>query len=359
MLIIFFLFCITIISIIITSFNAWLVVGAVRKGLQKAVDSLENISHGDFKHHVQVDEPGEVGEMLNHMEHMRENVNTILSKVNHSSEEVQKAAEALVSTNNVIQENLTAQFTQIDMVATAMTQLSSTAEEVVSNTSNTLKITEAASGSSKESQGASAQAMEQIKQLVDSLSESSAALTELEANSEKIESVLDVIKGIADQTNLLALNAAIEAARAGEQGRGFAVVADEVRNLAKRTQESTSEIEHMIEQYRTGTHNAVVAMDHSRMLSNKTIEYSEMSSELMADVNTANDSVNDMTSHDATATNEQHTVVDELSHNINQVSDASQENKQKIEQATNSTDQLLHISHDLQEEMHEFKLEDK
>ena len=347
------------VSILVNIVSAWLVITAVQAGLKKAVNSLENIAHGNFDKHVATDEPGEVGQMLEHMEKMRGNICSILTKVNDSTNDVQATAEVLAQSNNLVQDNLTNQFQQIDLVATAINELSSTAQEVAKNTTSTLELTEAASASSQQSQQVNLQAMEQISQLVESLSDSGEALTKLERNSEKIESVLEVIKGIADQTNLLALNAAIEAARAGEQGRGFAVVADEVRNLAQRTQESTTEIEKMIEQYRTGAHNAVVAMDHSRELSAKTIEFSERSNALMADVNQAISSVNDMSTQVATAAEQQHGVVEEINNNITQVNDASQENKLEIERASEATHHLQTTSKELHEEMSEFKLEKK
>ncbi|ALO35427.1 hypothetical protein CMT41_12395 [Colwellia sp. MT41] len=348
-----------VVSVFVNIISAWLVINAVQAGLKKAVHSLENIAHGNFDEHVAVDEPGEVGQMLEHMETMRASVCAILTKVNDSTNDVQQTAQVLAQANNKVQENLVNQFQQIDLVATAINELSSTAQEVAKNTNSTLELTEAASSSSQQSQQVNLQAMEQIRQLVESLSDSGEALTKLEKNSEKIESVLEVIKGIAEQTNLLALNAAIEAARAGEQGRGFAVVADEVRNLAQRTQESTKEIEQMIEQYRSGAHNAVVAMDHSRELSAKTIEFSERSNALMADVNEAISSVNDMSTQVATAAEEQHCVVEEINNNITQVNDASHENKLEIDRAVEATTHLQSTSHDLHEEMSEFKLEKK
>ena len=346
-------------SVLVNIVSAFLVIKAVQAGLKKAVNSLETIAHGDFDKHVATDEPGEVGQMLEHMEQMRGNICAILTKVNDSTNDVQQTAQVLEQANNLVQNNLENQFQQIDLVATAINELSSTAQEVAKNTTSTLELTEAASSSSEQSQQVNLQAMEQIRQLVESLSDSGEALTKLEKNSAQIESVLEVIKGIAEQTNLLALNAAIEAARAGEQGRGFAVVADEVRNLAQRTQESTTEIEQMIEQYRTGAHNAVVAMDHSRELSAKTIEFSERSNALMADVNEAISSVNDMSTQVATAAEEQHCVVEEINNNITQVNDASQENKLEIERAVEATSHLQSTSKELYEEMSEFKLEKK
>lgn len=341
----FIAFYAVVVSVLVNVFSAWLVIKAVQAGLKKAVKSLENIAQGNFGQHVATDAPGEVGKMLEHMEIMRGNICSILTKVNDSTNDVQETAQILAQANN--------------LVATAINELSATAQEVAKNTTRTLELTEAASSSSQQSQQVNLQAMEQIRQLVESLSDSGEAFTKLEKNSERIESVLDVIKGIADQTNLLALNAAIEAARAGEKGRGFAVVADEVRNLAQRTQESTTEIEQMIEQYRTGAHNAVVAMDHSRDLSAKTIEFSERSKALMADVNQAISSVNDMSTQVATAAEEQHCVVEEINNNITQVNDASHENKQEIERAAEATTHLQSTSNELHEEMSEFKLEKK
>ena len=350
---------VVVVTLAVTIFMSWLVLRAVRVGLKKAVSSLAIISHGDFAKPVNTDEPGEVGVMLTHMETMRKNINQVLIKVNGSTDEVQATAEALAKANTAVQDNLSNQFQQIELVATAINELSSTALEVASNTNSTLELTETASNSSQQSQSANLQAMEHISELVESLSDSGDALTKLEANSEKIESVLDVIKGIAEQTNLLALNAAIEAARAGEQGRGFAVVADEVRNLAQRTQESTSEIEQMVEQYRNGAKNAVIAMAHSRELSSKTIEFSESSSALMAEVNSVISSVNDMATQIATAAEEQHSVVEEINTNITQVNDASQENKHEIEMATDATNNLQSSSNALHDEMSEFKLDEK
>ncbi|WP_057832038.1 methyl-accepting chemotaxis protein [Colwellia sp. TT2012] len=348
-----------VVSVFVNIISACLVINAVQAGLKKAVHSLENIAHGNFDEHVAVNEPGEVGQMLEHMETMRASVCALLTKVNNSTNDVQQTAQVLAQANNQVQENLVNQFQQIDLVATAINELSSTAQEVAKNTTNTLELTEVASSNSQQSQQVNLQAMEQIRQLIESLSDSGKALTKLEKNSEKIESVLEVIKGIAEQTNLLALNAAIEAARAGEQGRGFAVVADEVRNLAQRTQESTKEIEKMIEQYRSGAHNAVVAMDHSRELSAKTIEFSERSNALMADVNEAISSVNDMSTQVATAAEEQHCVVEEINNNITQVNDASHENKLEIDRAVEATTHLQSTLHELHDEMSKFKLEKK
>lgn len=346
----------SLISVIIAIVLAWLTINIINRGLQKAVSSLEQLAEGNFSQEVASDEGGELGRMLEKMEAMRTKVGDVLSTVSTSAGEVSGAIDLLAAASASVQENVQIQTQEIEQVASAMTEMESTAHDVARNATSTHDATEEAARSSGDSQRATQKALEYIQKLVHSLSTSGDAIAELDKNSQSIGAVLDVIKGIAEQTNLLALNAAIEAARAGEQGRGFAVVADEVRRLAQRTQESTAEIEAMIELFRQGSGEAVQAMNQSRELGSETITFSEQASELMQQVNSFIAKVNDMNLEIASAAEEQSSVVEEINRNLINVNDAAIQNTQQVDQSVVASEQLTATAGQLKATVDHFKL---
>ena len=186
-----------------------------------------------------------------------------------------------------------------------------------------------------------------IKALAERVEQAAQTIESLNTNSEEIGVVLEVIKGIADQTNLLALNAAIEAARAGEQGRGFAVVADEVRTLASRTQKSTEEIHHMIERLQHGARNAVKVMAEGREQAQNGVEQATRAGESLAQITFAITTINDMNTQIATAAEQQSAVAEEINRNVVAISDAMTHATDSVRQASNASHSLENLSNQL------------
>jgi methyl-accepting chemotaxis protein len=224
-----------------------------------------------------------------------------------------------------------------------------TSLEVARHAENTQSFTAKVTSTTYETKSITNDAMTSISQLTDSLELSSKNIFDLEKHSENIASVLGVIKGIADQTNLLALNAAIEAARAGEQGRGFAVVADEVRNLAKRTQESTIEIENMIALFSKGTSDAVNSMTDSITHGQKSNEATAESNNKLDEIQTAIEEINAMNNQIATAAEEQSCTTQVLSKNTIRVNQLSNDNATSIAQISDASKELTEIAKSLKQ----------
>ena len=192
--------------------------------------------------------------------------------------------------------------------------------------------------------------------LAQSVDQAVTSIQTLETDVENIGGILDVIRSIADQTNLLALNAAIEAARAGEQGRGFAVVADEVRVLAQRTQESTEEIQSMIEQLQNGAHNTVTVIQTGRSQAEVSVQQSEQAGATLSSITQDILSVADMNTHIASATEQQSSTVNMISHNVNNMHHAFGQTTESSQQVTQSSEQLNQLANNIHKLLGQFKI---
>ena len=249
------------IALLLSIAIGWFIIQSIMNGILYIKNSIVEIAESnDLTIEVSTKSKDELAEIANAFNHMINNLRHLIGSVNQSVHSVNQATNTLAINIDTSNQGVTSQLEETDMVATAVTEMVATIEEIASNTNDAAnKAEQTNQNASKGKQDVDA-TIKQISLLSNKLSESESVINLLAEDSVTIGSVLDVIRGIAEQTNLLALNAAIEAARAGEQGRGFAVVADEVRTLASRTQESTKEIENIISSLQSRTTNIVSLM---------------------------------------------------------------------------------------------------
>jgi aerotaxis receptor len=244
---------------------------------------------------------------------------TLIGRIEESNAQLSDVAIATEAASKKTSEGVSRQETETEQLATAINEMASTVQEVARNTDDAAKAAQEAGNETQSGGVVIQQTIQVINQLAGEIETSADVIHQLESDSEEIGSVLDVIKGVAEQTNLLALNAAIEAARAGEQGRGFAVVADEVRNLAMRTQESTRQIQDMIERLQKRAQSAVQAMEHGREQAKHCVQQAAHADESLTKISAAVDTIINMNHQIAAAAEEQSAVAEEINRNISNI----------------------------------------
>ena len=342
----------TIIGVVFSFYN----VKSLNKDLGKLTYSVNEISNGELTKSFKSSNIGkDLGLVLADIDHLQEKLKYSLQLVHSSSSEAVIAAQSLNSLTTDVQTNIIEQGSEVDMLAAAMEEMGATSTEIAKNAETTQVSTVNVTEFSSVCQNDMGHAVTSMSDLANGLDDSAKKILTLEEHGNKIGSVLDVIKSIADQTNLLALNAAIEAARAGEQGRGFSVVADEVRTLAKRTQDSTTEIEAMITAFKNETTDAVKSMGTSQELAKAMLLTAQKSNDNLIEIsNTIND-VNGMTIQIASAAEEQAAVVQEINRNIHSVNELSGKNVDASSQVSSASEQIEAISKQVLVEISYFK----
>ncbi|EGS63226.1 methyl-accepting chemotaxis protein [Vibrio paracholerae HE-09] len=308
----------SVVGLIITIIVVSLLVSRGVAPLQHVVASLQDVAagEGDLTVRLKVESQDEVGEVAKAFNAFMDKLHPLIQDIRTSAEEVQYAAGELDSQTTQSSQQMNDHSLETDKVVTAVTEMSATAREVANNTNETSQAIESANSQIIEAQEEVNRAIEGIGELVHEVNLTSEAIQELSQQTEQITNVLNVIGGIADQTNLLALNAAIEAARAGEQGRGFAVVADEVRSLASRTQNSTQEISDMLSALHQGVSKAVSSMSISQQRGEKTAQESALIKERLAGISQSVGTIQDMGIQTASAAEQQSAVAEDINQNL-------------------------------------------
>ncbi|PWF63653.1 chemotaxis protein [Shewanella sp. BC20] len=314
-------FMILLIALVLTGITAFIIMVAAHRmvvPIKNMADSLNDIAkgEGDLTKRLSVKGEDEIAQLGQAFNLFVDKLQTIIGDVANATAKVKSAANAIHDQTKVMSSQLLSHNNETDQVVTAITEMSSTASEVAQNTTQVAEATQAATGDVANAQRCVDASLEEIAGLMAQINNAAGSIKSLSEQSQKINSVLSVIGGIAEQTNLLALNAAIEAARAGEQGRGFAVVADEVRNLASRTQASTLEINEMLSELHKLVALAVKTMDESQQSCVRSVDSSRAISESLGSVTSAVTAINDMSTQIATAATEQSSVTEEINRNV-------------------------------------------
>lgn len=330
----------------------------VTRPLHKLLNRIEQIADGDGDLRVRLDvlSNDELGKLSHAFNRFLDKLQPLIKEVGRVTGEVERSAQSLAGMAAANDRLISSEHAAVDQVSTAATEMSSAVHEVARNAQNAADAARSAEAQSREGARVVGATISSIRQLAQEVESASATIQTLEQEASNIGAVLAVIRGIAEQTNLLALNAAIEAARAGEQGRGFAVVADEVRALAARTQESTKDIQAMIERLQIGVQNAVKATHSGSSKARQGVEQAAGVDQALTDTSDSVQRINDMTAQIATACEEQSSVTEEIARNISDIRELSNEAAQTSEQSAQASQRLSELSHGLTQLVGRFRV---
>ena len=326
--------------------------------LGRVAGALHDIAHGegDLTVHIDTRSQDEVGQLARNFNQFVARLHGIVSRLRDVTVELAAQSRAQAAGAQARSQRVRQQQDEIVMVATAVTEMASATQEIAGNAEFAATTATEAVALAVAGQSQVGQSQRSITGLADEVADASQVINELDSHAQKISGILATISGIAEQTNLLALNAAIEAARAGEQGRGFAVVADEVRVLSRRTHDSTDEIQQMIETLQQTTRRAVGGMETSRQLAGTSVEDAEAANQSLARINEAIGSISDMATQIAAAAEEQTSVTGEISRNTENIRHVSQDLAEQANQEAAQAAELKALTERLEQEIGRFRL---
>ena len=345
----------TVVALVIGLLAAFIISRQITLPLLQTVQLARRIAKGDLTVQAKSNRADELGDLQNAMQDMSQNLNTLVKGIGGGVTQISMSAEKLSAMSEQTSAGVRQQKSEVDQVATAMHEMASTVQEVARNTTDASAAATLAEEQARHGGAVVKQAALQISELSVAIEKLGGAMNVLTQDSDKIGKVIDVIKAVAEQTNLLALNAAIEAARAGEQGRGFAVVADEVRSLAQRTQDSTKEIEALILALQQGTQAAATLMVSSRERTLDTVELAQKAELAITEINQSIGTIQEMSLQISAAAEQQSAVADEINRSILSVRDVADQSATASEESARATIQLASLGQDLQKMTSHFR----
>ncbi|MGI2169149.1 methyl-accepting chemotaxis protein [Shewanella sp. MF05960] len=332
------------------------VITPLTKSLEKVNQALNVLASGDLTHKLDDSGHDEFAELAKNCNRLVDSLRSLIVGIVDRANQLAAAAEQTSAITSQTTIGIQEQKSQVVQVATATTELSSSAQQVSMSADQALNEIKQADQETQHMRSLAEESKNTILALAEEVAKAGIVINKVHSDSASIGSILDVIRGIADQTNLLALNAAIEAARAGEQGRGFAVVADEVRNLASRTQHSTSEIQQMIEVLQVGTQEAVAVMELGRAQANSCVEKNEQANIALETISKSVHRAYDSGNHIAHAAQEQNIVSQQVSEKLEHIASISEETATGADQTAQSSHQVAMLAEELQASVREFKV---
>jgi methyl-accepting chemotaxis protein len=328
----------------------------ITRPLQQTMEAVERIANGDLSRDLQVTRRDELGVLQQGIQRMGATLRELIGGIRDGVTQIASAAEELSAVTEQTSAGVNSQKVETDQVATAMHEMTATVQEVARNAEQASVAATSADEQARQGDKVVAEAIAQIEKLAEEVRRSTEAMNTLQKESDKIGSVMDVIKAVAEQTNLLALNAAIEAARAGEAGRGFAVVADEVRGLAQRTQKSTEEIEGLVAGLQAGTQQVANVMLSSRGLTDSSVELTRKAGTSLENITRTVSNIQSMNQQIAAAAEQQSSVAEEISRSILNVRDVSEQTAAASEETAASSVELARLGNQLQMMVSHFRV---
>lgn len=347
---------VTVVALLMTIIVAWILTRSITGPINESVEIANKVASGDLTVNIQSQRGDEFGQLLAAFATMVTNLRELIREIDAGASSIASSSEELSTVTNQTSKGVAEQQTQTDQVATAMNEMVATVSDIAKSAEAAFQAANNASERSAHGEKAVSETLAFVADLNKQSTNVMTQLHGLQSETNNIGTVLDVIKSVAEQTNLLALNAAIEAARAGEQGRGFAVVADEVRSLAQRTQSSATEIETLISNLVTSAETSVASMETGNKLAEQTLERAELAGTAIREMAEAVEEIRQYNSQIATAAEEQTSVADEINQNVTLIRDVGDQSAASTEQVSAASEELARLAEGLSTQVARFKV---